>query len=191
MGRGIEAAEWRDIPGYDGAYQLSRDGQVRTWRWRGDHYRKEPRLLVQYVRRPRANRRQSRRRYVKLTDPQGRAKEVAVMRLMVEVWLGGYPPGMVAYHKNGDHTDLRDVNIGFVSPRKLGKVNGAKSRRRPVAKIDRTGEAVEFFPSARKAAKAGHMSYQAVTDRCNGRVKRPYALTGYTYRWDDKGGDGR
>lgn len=176
--------EWRDIPGYDGAYQISWGGQVRTWRWRGDHYRREPKILTPYVRKPRGKARRSNRRYVKLTDSQGRAKEVAVLRLMVEVWLGGYPPGKVAYHKNGVPTDFCASNIGFATPRELGRMTGAKSRRIPVAKITQDGEIVKIYPSARKAAAANHMSYQAVLDRCNGKIKKPFALDGYTYRFE-------
>ena len=41
--------------------------------------------------------------------------------------------------------------------------------------------------SAREAAKANHMSYQTVLDRCNGKVKNPYALDGFTYRFEDAG----
>lgn len=179
-----DATGWRDIPGYDGAYQISWEGQVRTWRWRGDHFLKEPRLLVQYIRKPRGKARRSARRYVKLTDPSGRAKEVAVIRLMVEVWFGGYPPGKVAYHKNGDTTDHCYTNIGFIEPRKLGQLTGAKAKRQPVAMVNEAGEVVAIYPSARKAAKANHMSYQAVIDRCHGKIKKPFALDGHTYRYE-------
>ena len=179
-----DATGWRDIPGYDGAYQISWEGQVRTWRWRGDHFLKEPKVLAQYIRKPRGKARRSARRYVKLTDPSGRVKEVAVIRLMVEVWFGGYPPGKVAYHKNGDTTDHCYTNIGFIEPRKLGQLTGAKAKRQPVAKVNEAGEVVDIYPSARKAAKANHMSYQAVIDRCHGKIKKPFALDGHTYRYE-------
>ncbi len=181
---GNEAAWWRDIPGYDGAYQISRDGQVRTWRWRGAHYCAAPRLLSQFMRRPKGKTRRSGRRYVKLTDAAGRGKDVSVLRLMVEVWLGGYPKGKVAYHKNGNPADNSIGNIGFITPRQLGQLTGAKARRIPVAKVTEDGRIVAVYPSARKAAKANHMSYQTVLDRCHGKVKKPYALDGYTYRFE-------
>lgn len=157
---------------------------MRSWRWRGDHLAKEPRLLTQYVRKPRGKARRSARRYVKLTDPGGRSKEVAVIRLMVEAWFGGCPPGKVAYHKNGNPADHCYTNIGFIEPRKLGRLTGAKARRQPVAKVNEAGEVVEVYSSARKAAKANHMSYQAVIDRCHGKVKKPFALDGHTYRYE-------
>jgi hypothetical protein len=46
-------------------------------------------------------------------------------------------------------------------------------------------EAIEFYPSARQAAKMNHMSYQTVMDRCNGNVKKEIAPYGYFYVWDE------
>lgn len=175
---------WRDIPGYEGAYQISRDGQVRTWRWRGDHFSKEPRFLTKYIRKARYGRK-PKRQYVKLTDSRGKPKDAAVIRLMVITWLGGYPPGKVAYHKNGDTRDDSLNNIGFISSRELGRKTGGKSKRIPVAKVDEAGEVVAVYTSARQAAKANHLSYQSVLDRCHGKIRNPFALDGHTYRFDD------
>ncbi len=170
--------QWRDVPGYDGVYQVSWEGRVRSWRWRGSHLCQKPKDMTQYTRRG------SRRVYVKLTDGNGRSKEVPVSRLMAEVWLGKCSDGKVVYHKNGDLADNCAGNLGFITPKALGRKTGAASRRMPVAKIAADGEVVEVYSSARAAAKANHMSYQTVLDRCHGKVKKPFALDGYTYRFD-------
>ena len=52
-------------------------------------------------------------------------------------------------------------------------------------KIDRAGEVVDVYRSAREAAKANYMSYQAVLSRCKGKVKKEYALDGCTYRFEE------
>ena len=67
----------------------------------------------------------------------------------------------------------------------VGRPDETAAARRPVVKITPAGEVVEAYPSARAAAKANHMSYQAVLDRCNGKVKKPFALDGYDYRFED------
>lgn len=157
---------------------------MRTWRWRGSHFMKEPRLLKQHIRKPRGKNRGGAWQCVKLTDPQGRTKDVPVLRLMVKVWFGGCPVGKVPYHKNGDLTDHCYTNIGFITNKELGRLTGGKSARIPVAKVNEAGEVVDFYPSARKAAKANHLSYQAVLDRCHGKIKKPFALDGYTYRFE-------
>ena len=177
----LEDLDWRDIPGYDGMYQLSRMGEVRTWRYRKDRRLKAPRLLVQYMR----HRGQySRRRVVKLTDAEGKTKEVPVLGLMVSVWLGGPRPGMVPYHRNGDLSDHSIHNIAFATRKELGRMTGAAANRIPVAKVTPDGEIVALYSSARAAARANHMSYQAVLDRCNGKVKAPFALDGHNYIFD-------
>lgn len=175
--------EWRDIPGYDGAYQINRMAEVRCWKWRGRRTA-APHYLTQYRRKPCRKGHRSNRYYFKLTAPDGKAREVAVLNLMVDVWLGGRPPGKVAYHRNGDLADSCLHNIAFATPRELGAMTGAQASRRPVEKVDICGEVVEVYSSARAAARANHMSYQAVLDRCNGKVKNPYALDGYNYRFE-------
>lgn len=178
--------EWREIPGYGGAYEIDWDGNVRTWRWRGEHLARHPRLLVAFKRKARGkNRHESNRRYVKLTRPDGTSTDVPVLKIMVDVWLGGPRPGFVPYHINGDLGDSSVRNIGWTTPQKLGKMTGGNSRRIPVAKVTPDGEVVALYKSAREAAKANHMSYQTVLDRCNGKVKKPFALDGHNYIFDE------
>ena len=177
-------SEWRKIQGYGGAYEVSVMGEVRTYRYRGQRFLKTPRLMQQYTKKPRGKARRSGRCYVKLTDENGKAKEVPMLKIMVETWCGGGPPEKVPYHKNGDLTDHCLNNIGFTTREALGKMTGAKAKRRPVAKIDQRGEIVEVYPSARAAARANNMSYQTVIDRCHGKVKQPYALDGHTYKYE-------
>lgn len=107
--------QWRDVPGYGGAYQVSWDGRVRSWRWRGSHLCEKPKEMAQYTRRG------SGCRYVKLTNSEGRSKDVPVGRLVAAVWLGQCPAGKVVYHKNGDLTDNCGGNLGFITPKALEK----------------------------------------------------------------------
>lgn len=170
---------WRAVKGYERLYEVSFEGEVRRlWKHR------EPTPLTPYRRKPRGNGRRNAREYVKLSDGQGRSREVAVLKIAGEAWLGPLPPGMVYYHKNGDTSDHHANNIGKTTRKELGRKTGAKSSRRPVRKIDRSGDVVKFYPSARAAARDNYISYQAVMDRCNGRVKKPFALDGHSYQWD-------
>ena len=175
-------SEWRDIPGYDGLYQISRMGEVRSWKWRPGHKASKPRLLTPFLRK---QGRQGHTVYVKLSDPQGyHGRDVKVLTLMRDVWMGGPQPGKVVYHKNGDLRDNCLYNLGFIDRWKLGRRTGAKSRRRPVAKVTPDRDIVAVYSSARAAALYNHMSYQTVLDRCNGKVKKPFALDGHNYVFD-------
>lgn len=171
------SSNWRTIPGYEGAYDVSIMGEVRTHRGV-----KAPRIMQQYTK-LRGKARLPGRRCVKLSK-NGKAKEMSVLKIMAETWCGGGPAGTVPYHKNGDLSDNRLSNIGFATKKELGKMTGSNTRRKPVAKVDPQGEIVEVYPSAREAARANHLSRQNVIDRCHGRVKRPYALDGHTYQYE-------
>lgn len=112
-------------------------------------------------------------------------KEAIRMQVVARTFLGPVPPGCVPYHINGCQEDNYVNNIGYITRRELGKRTGAKSRRKPVAKIGKDGEVVEVYPSARAAARENFMSYQTVTDRCNGKRKSAFAPDGYAYAWED------
>lgn len=113
------------------------------------------------------------------------AREVPAATLILKTFVGPCPSGMVPYHKNGIKMDNFLGNLGYISCRELGARTGGRSRSRAVFKVGTDGEAVEVYRSAREAARKNNMSYQTVVDRCNGKVKNPYALDGHTYVWED------
>jgi len=176
--------EWRDIPGYNGMYQVNYFGEIRSWRYRGNRKMKQPKLMTPFVKKPRGNCRRSSRVYVKLADGKGKSREVPVINIMVDAWFGSRPAGKVAYHKDGVPSNNSVHNIGFTTLKELGAMTGGEAARIPVVKVTPDGEIVEVYPSARAAAKANHMSYQTVLDRCNGKVKKPFALDGHTYKFE-------
>lgn len=167
---------WKDIPGYRGKYQADREGNVRRVYPSGI-----TRLMTPYRKKMRG----SQRLFVKLTL-DGKSKEVILLQLIARTFLGPCPPGYTVYHVNGCQSDNYVNNIAYISQIDLGRLTGAKSRRKPVAKIDDTGEIVNVYSSAREAARQNHMSYQTVIDRCNGKCKGAYAPDGYAYAWEDK-----
>lgn len=123
---------------------------------------------------------------IKLTDDNGKSKEVSILQIMAKTFLGPVPDGCVPHHKNGCQNDNYIQNIEYISRSELGKKTGASSKRQTVAKMDSHGEIVEVYSSAREAAKKNYMSYQTVIDRCNGKCKSAFAPDGYAYAWEDK-----
>ena len=167
-------SEWREIPGYDGMYQVSRDGMIRSWRkpFAGEVRADKPRMMAAYVRGgKRYGNNHTGRRYCVNLVKDGKRIERTVSSIMAEVWLGGRPKGLVVYHKNGDVGDNSVENIVFVTPEKLGKLSGKNSSRKPVVMVDEYGEVLEVYPSATAAAKANYMDINSVLNRCKGRIK--------------------
>jgi hypothetical protein len=162
---------WKPIDGYGGRYQVNPFGEVRRV------------CKHKIVRLTAFNRRGG--WFVKLSQNY-RGKDHKVSHLVAAAFLPPKQPGQVLWHKNGVLSDNFAGNLQWISKRELGKRTALLAdKRRVVAKVTRGGETIEFYPSARAAAKANHMSYQTVLDRCNGRVKKPFALDGYNYVFDE------
>lgn len=161
----------KDIPGYAGEYRANPQGQIVRMYGSG-----KMKLLTQYS---------SHNKFmVKLTIDK-KSKGIPAAKIILLTFRGRCPDGMVPYHKNGIKFDNRLDNLGYITKQALGAKTGFKSRSQSVFKVDLDGEAVEVYYSAREAARKNHMSYQTVMNRCNGRVKKPFALDGHTYMWED------
>lgn len=166
---------WKDIPGYNGKYQCDREGNFRRVYKSG-----KTRPIIPYRKNGTRN-----KIVVHLTDDNGKTSQRLVIGIMAITFLGPAPPGCVPYHKNGALTENHINNIAYINRKELGKITGQKSRRKPVAKINDSGNIVEVYPSARAAARDNFMSYQTVIDRCNGKVKSAFAPDGFAYAWED------
>lgn len=171
--------QWRNIPGFDGLYQASTEGRIRKILPRSGKVR-----LLHPYRRQRKGKANSEALRVHLSLPDGRRVERTVLKLVAETFFQ-IPEGKVPVHRNGLHTDVSPRNITFLSCKELGKKYGSQSSRRPVIKITPDGEEVASYSSARAAARANFVSYQTVMDRCNRKIKKEFALSGFSYRWDD------
>ena len=171
---------WKDVPGYAGRYQASDEGRVRLVREDGSM-----RILVPFIHTHRHGITNKHTLVVRLVKPDGRRKEASLLRTIAETWIG-VPPGLVPYHKNGMFRENEVWNIGFCTQTELGTKFGRLSRRaRGVYKIDRAGNILDMYPSARIAAKKNYMSYQSVMDRCNGKTKKPFRVDGTSFAWTD------
>ncbi len=166
---------WTNIPGYSGKYQVDREGNVRRVFPSG-----KTRPMSPYHKKMQG----SQRMVVKLTI-DGKSKEEILMQIVAKAFLGECPKGCVPYHINGCQTENHVNNIAYIPRSELGKKTGAKAKRKSVAKIDKEGRVVEFYSSAREAARENFMSYQTVIDRCNGKCKSAFAPDGYAYAWED------
>lgn len=169
---------WRDIPGYNGAYKINTLGEVVSFRWRGTHRSKKPKPMTPYFKFQKKS-----ARFLKLTDDNGNTVERSVISLMAKTFFN-LPDGYTLYHKNGDLGNTSLFNLQPIDRKELGRITGAQAGRKPVKKIDADGNIVDFYSSVRAAARANYMSYQSVSDRCNNKVKNPFAADGYNYQFD-------
>ena len=119
----FDTENWRDVPGYEGLYQVSDLGNVRSYRrtkgppkpLKGTPYRSG---------------------YVSVTlrkDGAKQRKRVKVYHLVLAAFIGPCPNGKEANHKFGDKTDNRLHSLEYATPsenclhrsRVLGKERGS------------------------------------------------------------------
>lgn len=166
---------WRPVRGFEGRYEVSDQGRVRK-AWPGA---RKPLILSQHAKSAR-----DKGPFVELYRGR-RPTSCAVLRLVAEAFMGELPEGAVVVHRNRLHSDNRLENVALMSRERMGSKINRRWRARPVVRINRAGEIVECYGSAREAARAGHMHNGCVLRRCNRLVADEFALTGYSYRWDD------
>lgn len=125
-----------------------------------------------------------------VTGSDRRAKRVKVngkvyhmRRVVANEWLKPVPGKEMLTHKNGDYADCSATNIKYVSKREASQRSG---RNQPASKgvvklCAETRDVLGWYRSAREAARENAYSYQAVIDRCNGKVKKQYDAV---YMWE-------
>ncbi len=105
--------EWRSIPNYQGRYEASNSGRIRSWVRGGPQgTRKNPHILKQHF-----SKNGEGRGYwqVYLTDKDGITRHEQVGRLVLAAFSGPCPNGYEADHKNDISTDNSLENLQYLT----------------------------------------------------------------------------
>jgi len=97
--------------------------------------------------------------------------------------MGGRREGYAIIHKDGMKLNNAIWNLEFKPRKDVGKLS-CHSRRKAVVKIDKAGNIVALYRSAREAAEKEFISHNSISTRCLNQVKHPYRLTGYNYQYE-------
>lgn len=99
-GRRVMSDFWKDVAGYDGLYQVSRNGDVRSFiKWNGT----DERMLKRY---------KSVRGYLVVNLYKRRVrKQTYIHQLVLKTFVGPRPDGMESRHLNDDRLDNRLENL--------------------------------------------------------------------------------
>lgn len=164
---------WKNIPGYDGKYQVNTEGDIRLIFPSG-----KTRLLKPFKRNKRDH------KYYVILRKDGKKYLKSVLYVVSRTFLGEPPKGYVAYYKNECYREGHLNNIGYIKKVDLGITTG-KKRRKTVCKIDKNGDIVDYYGSAKEAAEANYFTQSMMCYICRGNIKSLFSSDGYAYAYDE------
>ena len=112
----IQEEEWRIVPGYDGFYEVSSVGRVRSYKTTRRCPDGRPRMLAIHT---------DRAGYKRATLER---KHRYVHQLVALAWLGPVPEGHEVHHSNRIRGDNRPENLEYVT-KKFNLANRGKRKK--------------------------------------------------------------
>lgn len=185
---------WKDIPGYEGLYQASNTGKIKSYdrvivippnskSVYGFNYVRKGRQLKQQV----AN---SGYLKVLLYDENGNRKYTLVHRLIASTFIPNPNKYKCINHRDENKlnnsldnlewcTHKYNTNYGSCISRRSEKQKITNSRITPVAKCDDFGNIVDVYTSMREAARSNKLYQSNIFKSCNSNIKSG----GYLWRY--------
>lgn len=167
---------WRDIPGYEGLYQVSSLGRVRSLKYR---QKDMTRILKQF---------KDGRAYFKVKlCTKGKEKTVSVHRLVAIAFIPNPLKKREVNHINGNTEDNSICNLEWVTPSenmkhavKIGHVTSPIIKS--VVQLTLDGRYIKTWESARKVSLELGLDSSTITKCCKRKLK---SCGGYHWKYSD------
>ena len=173
--------EWRDVAGYEGLYQVSSEGHVKSLerkvpKWDGERTVKE-RIL-----KPRTD------HYGYLLVSLcagGKSKTLKVHRLVCEAFHDNPENKLDVNHINENKTDNRACNLEWCTRREnvnhgTRNVRIAETKSKPVVQYTLNGELIKVWSSTIEVQRQAGFSQGNISKVANGKHKQAY---GYIWKY--------
>ena len=143
-------SDWRAVPGYEGIYEVSSAGEVRSLTRRSRNQWNEFTITGKTLS-PGIN---SQGRPAVVLSRDGKGKTWLVHRLVAMAFLGPCPPGYVVCHNNGDRTDNRAENLRWDS-RSANAIDSIKHGTHFSVRITHCPQGHEYTESNTRLVRGG------------------------------------
>lgn len=179
---------WRDIEGYEGYYQVSNFGRVRSVERviylhdRESGRIRQPKTIHGKILTNQLNR----YGYLRVNmqkHPQRKAH--FVHRLVAKEFVPGYCEGMQVNHKDENKQNNHADNLEWVTGKEninygtaIARITASQPARRPIIQMSMDGKIIRKFDSARKASFITGIDSRNITRACKGEFKQAHG-----YRW--------
>lgn len=167
--------QWKPIPGYEGYYQVSNEGRVKTL----SRYNLKNQLLPERILKAPLDRGYPRVLFYK----NKKRKHFSVHRLVAQAFIPNPEKKPQVNHINEDKTDNRVENLEWATSKENNNhgtrtERQAKTRRRLIKQLTQTGEVIKIWGGLRVASRSLGASPGLISQAANGQ--RP---TAYGYKW--------
>ncbi len=169
--------EWKDIEGYEGLYQVSNTGKVKSlertvWNSRGFYRTVQERILKPY---------DNGKDYLRVElFKEGKGKTYLVHQLVSQAFIPNPNNLPIINHKNEIKSDNRVSNLEWCDYSYNNTYNGkakkagkkvAEKRKKPVISVDKESGLIMFWESTKEASMQLNISTGGICDCLKGRQK--------------------
>ena len=153
--------EWRDVVGYEGLYQVSSMGRVKSFKWNKERFLKPSMDKDGYL--------------LVTLCAGGKRKTLKVHRLVCEAFHENPGNKPQVNHINEIKTDNRACNLEWCTC-KQNVNHGSRNERvsKPVGQYSLDGKLIKLWPSTMEAERQAGFSQGNISQAANGKYKQAY-----------------
>lgn len=173
---------WKDIPGYEGLYQASNLGRIRSLDREIIQWNRFDNVKVIYKGKI-LSLKPNKKGYFKCSlNKNGKSRTFLVHRIIAQTFLKNFDKNLTVDHINGNKQNNNVDNLRMVTIKKNIQLSYDNNlhKLKKVCKFDLYNNLLEIYKSVAVASRKNNCSPQLIKNCCD---NKKHCLTGKGYKW--------